>query len=171
MKLHYSNKRAFKLSLPEVLETFYNADELWGIACEQVYPFSDQPQPDKKPKKTVLIELLLNIFSQVLDGICHLHELGITHGDIKPQNIMIDSDGAAKIMDFGIARSVETPRVTAAGMMIGTPEYMSPEQVAGDPTSIDTRCPRATTSVSTSLRLKTTSSGSRDTISKSGVPG
>lgn len=63
MNMHYSNKRTFLSSLPEVLETFYNAAELWGIACEQVYPLSGQPPPDKKPKKAVLVELLLSVFT------------------------------------------------------------------------------------------------------------
>lgn len=60
MNLHYSNRKAFEMSLPEVLEKFYNAGTLWGIACEQVYPLLRQPPPDKKPKKAVLIELLLD---------------------------------------------------------------------------------------------------------------
>jgi tetratricopeptide (TPR) repeat protein len=54
--------------------------------------------------------------------------LGVIHRDLKPQNIMIDKHGNAKIMDFGIARSVKDKGLTGAGMLIGTPEYMSPEQ-------------------------------------------
>ena len=54
--------------------------------------------------------------------------LGVVHRDLKPQNIMIDKHGNAKIMDFGIARSVREKGITGAGVMIGTPEYMSPEQ-------------------------------------------
>jgi serine/threonine protein kinase len=50
------------------------------------------------------------------------------HRDLKPQNIMIDRDGNARIMDFGIARSIKEKGITGAGVMIGTPEYMSPEQ-------------------------------------------
>jgi TolB-like protein/Tfp pilus assembly protein PilF len=54
--------------------------------------------------------------------------MGVVHRDLKPQNIMIDKDGDARIMDFGIARSLKAKGVTGAGVMIGTPEYMSPEQ-------------------------------------------
>ncbi|MEE9152410.1 MAG: protein kinase, partial [Thermoplasmata archaeon] len=53
------------------------------------------------------------------------------HRDLKPQNVMVDEDGNARIMDFGIARSLESKGITGAGVMIGTPEYMSPEQVEG----------------------------------------
>jgi serine/threonine protein kinase len=54
--------------------------------------------------------------------------LGVVHRDLKPQNIMIDKNGNAKIMDFGIARSVREKGITGPSVMIGTPEYMSPEQ-------------------------------------------
>jgi serine/threonine protein kinase/predicted Zn-dependent protease len=65
---------------------------------------------------------------QVLEGLAEAHRLGVVHRDLKPQNIMIDRDGNARIMDFGIARSLKARGITAAGVMIGTPEYMSPEQ-------------------------------------------
>ena len=62
------------------------------------------------------------------------HHLGVVHRDLKPQNIMVDEDGNARIMDFGIARSLRGKGITGAGVMIGTPEYMSPEQVEGKET-------------------------------------
>ena len=65
---------------------------------------------------------------QVAEGLAEAHRLGIVHRDLKPQNIMIDKDGNAKIMDFGIARSLYGKGMTATGVIIGTPEYMSPEQ-------------------------------------------
>ena len=65
---------------------------------------------------------------QIAEGLAEAHRLGIVHRDLKPQNIMIDRDGNAKIMDFGIARSLHAQGMTAAGVIIGTPEYMSPEQ-------------------------------------------
>jgi len=70
----------------------------------------------------------INIAKQVAEGLAEAHQLGVIHRDLKPQNIMIDQDGNAKIMDFGIARFVDTDRMTGSGVMIGTPEYMSPEQ-------------------------------------------
>jgi serine/threonine protein kinase/predicted Zn-dependent protease len=73
----------------------------------------------------------ISIAKQVCEGLSEAHRLGVVHRDLKPQNIMIDKEGNARIMDFGIARSLKAKGITGAGMMIGTPEYMSPEQVEG----------------------------------------
>ena len=76
----------------------------------------------------------IGIARQVCEGLEEAHKLGVVHRDLKPQNIMIDEDGNARIMDFGIARSLSGKGITGAGVMIGTPEYMSPEQVEGKET-------------------------------------
>jgi serine/threonine protein kinase len=68
------------------------------------------------------------IAKQVCEGLAEAHHLGVVHRDLKPSNIMIDKEGNTHIMDFGIARSIETKGITGEGVMIGTPEYMSPEQ-------------------------------------------
>jgi serine/threonine protein kinase/tetratricopeptide (TPR) repeat protein len=73
----------------------------------------------------------VGIARQVCDGLEEAHKLGVVHRDLKPQNIMVDEEGKARIMDFGIARSLSGRGVTGAGVLIGTPEYMSPEQVEG----------------------------------------
>jgi tetratricopeptide (TPR) repeat protein len=70
----------------------------------------------------------ISIAKQVSEGLDEAHKIGVVHRDLKPSNIMIDKDGSARIMDFGIARSVRGKGITGAGVMIGTPEYMSPEQ-------------------------------------------
>jgi serine/threonine protein kinase/Tfp pilus assembly protein PilF len=74
------------------------------------------------------------IVKQVCDGLKEAHRLGIVHRDLKPGNIMIDEEGNARIMDFGIARSLLGKGITGGGAMIGTPEYMSPEQAEGKET-------------------------------------
>jgi len=71
------------------------------------------------------------IIKQVCEGLSEAHKLGVVHRDLKPGNIMIDREGKVRIMDFGIARSLKEKGLTDAGVMIGTPEYMSPEQVEG----------------------------------------
>ncbi|MGB7295865.1 MAG: serine/threonine-protein kinase [Candidatus Aminicenantales bacterium] len=72
----------------------------------------------------------VSISRQVCEGLDEVHRLGVVHRDLKPSNVMIDKDGNARIMDFGIARSLTGKGITGAGVMIGTPEYMSPEQVS-----------------------------------------
>jgi serine/threonine protein kinase len=73
----------------------------------------------------------ISIAKQICDGLSEAHSLGIVHRDLKPNNIMIDRDGNAKIMDFGIARALKGKSITGSGVSIGTPQYMSPEQVEG----------------------------------------
>ncbi len=74
------------------------------------------------------------VFCQVLDGINHAHEYGIVHRDIKPANMMLTENGKLKVLDFGIARLLGSARMTRAGNIIGTLEYMAPEQVKGQET-------------------------------------
>jgi serine/threonine protein kinase/Tfp pilus assembly protein PilF len=85
-------------------------------------------------KRTGLLSIgkSLAIVEQVCEGLAEAHKLGLVHRDLKPQNIMIDKVGNAHIMDFGIARSLSAEGITEAGMIIGTPDYMSPEQVGGE---------------------------------------
>jgi hypothetical protein len=68
---------------------------------------------------------------QVCFGLSAAHAQGVIHRDIKPGNLFLTREGIAKIMDFGIARERAVPGVTQAGMIVGTPEYLSPEQISG----------------------------------------
>ena len=89
----------------------------------------------------------LSLFLQVCEGVQHAHQKGIIHRDLKPSNVLVTvrDDGAApKIIDFGVAKAIAQPLVagtlfTGLGMMIGTPEYMSPEQAESGGVDIDTR--------------------------------
>jgi WD40 repeat protein/serine/threonine protein kinase len=93
------------------------------------------------------IEQRLRLFEQVCEGIHHAHQKGIIHRDIKPSNILISIHGdkaVPKIIDFGIAKAITQPLtdktfVTFQGQLLGTPEYMSPEQVDLATQDIDTR--------------------------------
>jgi len=73
----------------------------------------------------------VSIARQIAEGLSAAHGRGVVHRDLKPANIMIDRNGVVRIMDFGIARSTKGKGLTGVGVMIGTPEYMSPEQVEG----------------------------------------
>jgi len=89
----------------------------------------------------------LDLFLQICSGVRHAHQKGIIHRDLKPSNILVGNDGekpVVKIIDFGVARSMDQrltdkPLETEAGQMVGTPEYMSPEQAEMGPAGIDTR--------------------------------
>jgi serine/threonine protein kinase/tetratricopeptide (TPR) repeat protein len=76
-------------------------------------------------------EETVRIISQVCRALESAHAAGVVHRDLKPQNIMLDAKDRVYVMDFGIAHSLETPGMTQTGALMGTPEYMSPEQAKG----------------------------------------
>ena len=84
-----------------------------------------------RKSKQLTVDTAISIALQICEGLSEAHNLGIVHRDLKPSNIMIEDNGDARIMDFGIARSIKGKDITGTGVMIGTPEYMSPEQVEG----------------------------------------
>lgn len=86
----------------------------------------------------------LGLFIKVCEAVHHAHQKGVVHRDLKPGNILVTADGQPKVLDFGVARAVDSDVQSATmqtdmGQLVGTLPYMSPEQVAGDVTELDTR--------------------------------
>jgi serine/threonine protein kinase len=81
-----------------------------------------------KRSEQLTVGKAVSIAKQICEGLAEAHHIGVIHRDLKPQNIMIDAEGNTRIMDFGIARFLEGEGVTTQGVLIGTPDYMSPEQ-------------------------------------------
>jgi len=121
------------LSHPGIV-TVYDVEqqgELAYIAMEFVDgPTLDQVLSEARP---ISPERMFSILGQTAVALDYAHQKGIVHRDIKPANIMIAKDGTAKITDFGIAKITASDQLTMTGNIVGTPHYMSPEQVQGQP--------------------------------------
>lgn len=75
---------------------------------------------------------LIRIGAEVLDALAHAHERGVAHRDVKPANILLSSDGRARLADFGVARLADQTAITMTGSLVGTMAYMAPEQARGE---------------------------------------
>jgi serine/threonine-protein kinase len=121
------------LSHPGIV-TIYDVEqqgELAYIAMEFVDgPTLDQVLSEARP---ISPERMFSVLGQTAVALDYAHQKGIVHRDIKPANIMIARDGTAKITDFGIAKITAPDQLTMTGNIVGTPHYMSPEQVQGQP--------------------------------------
>jgi len=84
-----------------------------------------------KRRGKLSVDESIKIFQQVLDAVGYAHAKGIIHRDLKPSNIMVCADGTTKVTDFGIAKVLGDTKLTRTGTSMGSPDYMSPEQVLG----------------------------------------
>jgi len=131
---------ARKITHRNVLRTYDygEADGVYFISMELVRGYTLAELVAEAEAKQMAPRVAIGIMRQVSRGLDVAHEQGIIHRDIKPQNVLIDHKGEVKLMDFGIARMAETHEgMTQAGLIVGTPHYMSPEQVQGK--SLDPR--------------------------------
>ncbi|MGB7759110.1 MAG: serine/threonine-protein kinase, partial [Bryobacteraceae bacterium] len=132
-RLFREARSAGMLSHPGIV-TVYDVeqqDDVAFIAMEYVDgPTLDQILSSPRP---IDPERMFRLLSQTAAALDYAHQKGIVHRDIKPANIMIAADGTAKIADFGIAKITASEQLTMTGSIVGTPHYMSPEQVQGQP--------------------------------------
>src|SRR5262249_59832763 len=79
------------------------------------------------------------LIAEVADGLEYAHERGVVHRDVKPSNLLLSPEGRLSINDFGLARLLEQPGMTMTGEFVGTPVYMSPEQITAGRVPLDQR--------------------------------
>jgi serine/threonine protein kinase/tetratricopeptide (TPR) repeat protein len=127
-------KTARMISHRNVCRMFDLGEEKGTYFITMEYVAGEDLKSFLRRSKQLALGTAISITKQICEGLVEAHRLGVVHRDLKPGNIMIDKEGNARIMDFGIARSLEAKKITGAGVMIGTPEYMSPEQVEGKET-------------------------------------
>jgi WD40 repeat protein/predicted Ser/Thr protein kinase len=103
-----------------------------------------RPLDEYARQQALLLRERLELLARVCDAVQHAHDQGVIHRDLKPANILVEESGQPKVLDFGVARATDADLLTGAGLtrtgqLLGTPNYMSPEQVTADPAGIDHR--------------------------------
>lgn len=130
-RFYQEAKAAGRLSHPNIV-TIYDVGKSGEIAYIAMEFLQGRELRDLlNDGKRMPVEQVINVVAQVAQGLAYAHENGIVHRDVKPSNIMIVRDGHVKITDFGIARMASAAVRTQTGMVLGSPKYMSPEQVVG----------------------------------------
>jgi serine/threonine-protein kinase len=125
-------KAAGRLSHPNIV-TIFDAGEEAGVAYIVMEYLAGAALRDLiTPGEPLPLDVWTSIAAQVADGLAAAHAAGVIHRDIKPGNVMLTEDARVRITDFGIARSGGTTS-TQAGLVLGSPRYMSPEQIQGFP--------------------------------------
>jgi predicted Ser/Thr protein kinase len=125
-------KSAGRLNHPNIV-TIYDVGEQDGvayIAMEFLEGKSLQEILREGPR--LAYDKMADLVAQVADALDHAHGFGIVHRDVKPANVMVQPNGRAKLADFGVAR-IQSSSMTQTGQALGSPKYMSPEQVLGQP--------------------------------------
>jgi WD40 repeat protein/predicted Ser/Thr protein kinase len=103
-----------------------------------------QPLDEYARHHALALGARVELLARVCDAVQHAHDQGVIHRDLKPANILVEESGQPKVLDFGVARATDADLLTGSGLtrtgqLLGTPNYMSPEQVTADPAAIDHR--------------------------------
>jgi serine/threonine protein kinase len=125
-------KAAGKLNHANIVTT-YDFGEVDGMAYLAMELLEGTDLRKRVQQGAIPPSEAVEIGCQVAEGLAYAHQRGIVHRDIKPANIMLPERGPAKIMDFGLARMRLADHKTSTGIVLGTPRYMSPEQISGQP--------------------------------------
>lgn len=112
--------------------TLYDFTEVYGQPCIIMEYIDGQTLSERiRPSGPMPLAELVYVFQAIVEAIAYIHDNGVLHRDIKSNNIKISSSGEVKLLDFGIAKSESSQQLTATGSVIGTLEYLSPEQLMG----------------------------------------
>jgi serine/threonine protein kinase len=130
-------RAAATLSHPNVV-TVFDAGEVEGTYYLAMEYVEGKPLRGYMGDESVPLETRRRWLTEIATALAAAHAKGIVHRDVKPENVMIASDGTAKVLDFGIAKEVSASGVTQDGMIVGSPLYMSPEAMYG--ADVDARC-------------------------------
>ncbi|HZT62884.1 MAG TPA: serine/threonine-protein kinase [Burkholderiales bacterium] len=125
-------KAAGRLSHPQII-TVYDFGQEGDVAYMAMEFLKGKELRTRMQEGSISVPEAVHIAQQVAEGLGYAHEHGVVHRDIKPSNIMLLPNEQVKIMDFGIARMRASDHKTSTGLVLGTPKYMSPEQVSGSP--------------------------------------
>jgi serine/threonine protein kinase len=131
-----------RLQHPNIVEIFHSGQAADGRPYCVMNYVRGLPLNQYAREKKLPLEDALQLFSKVCEAVDYAHERGVIHRDLKPNNILVDSEGTPKVLDFGLAKQLAGPDVTMlslTGQVVGTLPYMSPEQVRGNPGEIDGR--------------------------------
>lgn len=123
-----------KLNCPNIVKLFENGadDDIYYYSME--YVDGETLTSRLRRERRIPWEEAVEICRQICVGLKHAHDAGVVHRDLKPSNLMLGKDGSVKITDFGVAQVFASDRLTSTGGIIGTAEFMSPEQVTGSRT-------------------------------------
>jgi serine/threonine-protein kinase len=136
MRFQREVRAVARLNHPNIVQVydFGNEGDLAYIVMEHIKGRELKDYFDAKERFD--LKTILQLMIELLDALECAHEAGIVHRDVKPANVMLDAAGHAKLTDFGVARFADPDadhEATRAGTLLGTPSYMSPEQIQGQP--------------------------------------
>ncbi|HHU32224.1 MAG: Stk1 family PASTA domain-containing Ser/Thr kinase [Zhaonellaceae bacterium] len=125
-----------KLSHPNIVS-------IYDVGHEQDFHYLVMEYVEGQNLKEIIVQKApvdpleaIDYLIQILDALEHAHESGVVHRDIKPHNILVTNNGKVKVTDFGIAQAVTSATLTYSGTVVGSVQYISPEQAKGEPTGI-----------------------------------